>query len=105
MRTRTSRNPHKTDLKNMRNANDKDGNSDGNNHHPSLELARVARDRTLMIGEQSVATLETRVANPGALQHFQTALINLVSKANKLGLSLPIGLRISSPYDLTIGTP
>ena len=30
--------------------------------------------------------------------------MNLVSEANKLGLSLPIGLGISSPYYLTTST-
>ncbi|KAK0606894.1 hypothetical protein LWI29_005782 [Acer saccharum] len=43
----------------------------------------------------------TRVADPGVLQHFQTALVNLISEASKIGLSLPIGLGVSSPYELT----
>ncbi|KAK0574543.1 hypothetical protein LWI29_025229 [Acer saccharum] len=43
----------------------------------------------------------TRAADPGILQHFQAALVNLISEASKIGLSLPIGLGVSSPYELT----
>ncbi|KAK0575349.1 hypothetical protein LWI29_037705 [Acer saccharum] len=53
------------------------------------------------IGEQSAATPGTRAADPGILQHFQAALVNLISEASKIGLSLPIGLGVSSPYELT----
>ena len=47
------------------------------------------------------------MADPGTLHHFQTALMNLVSEAQKIGLSLPVGLGIPSPYDLasTLGGP
>ena len=83
----------------MSNPSDKDGNSSGDNHCQVPEATGVAGDSTLMTGEQLVATLETRVANPGTLQHFQTALMNLVSEANKLKLTLSTGLGLSSPYD------
>ena len=55
---------------------------------------------TQPIGEQSAATPGTGIIDPGTLQHFQTALMNLVSEAGKIGLSLPIGLGVSSPYEL-----
>ena len=84
----------------MSNACNKDKNSSGDNHRQVPEATGVVGDGTLMTGEQSVATSETRVADLGTLQHFQTALMNLVSEANKLGLTLPIGLGIFSPYDL-----
>ncbi|KAK0584484.1 hypothetical protein LWI29_013992 [Acer saccharum] len=40
------------------------------------------------------------VVEPAA-PHFQAALVNLISEASKIGLSLPIGLGVSSPYELT----
>ena len=45
------------------------------------------------------------MADPGNLQYFQTALMNLVSKANKLRLTLHIGMGISSLYNLTTNMP
>src|SRR5579862_9257899 len=53
-----------------------------------------------MTGEQSTATPGTGISDPGTLQQFQTALMNLVSEASKIGLSLPIGPGVSSPYEL-----
>ncbi|KAK4849371.1 hypothetical protein QYF36_024100 [Acer negundo] len=44
------------------------------------------------------------IVNPGTLQHLQAVLANVVSEANKLRLTLPIGLGIPSPYDLTAST-
>ncbi|KAK0575777.1 hypothetical protein LWI29_006825 [Acer saccharum] len=57
--------------------------------------------QAVTIGEQSAATPGTRAADPRILQHFQAALVNLISEASKIGLSLPIGLGVSSPYELT----
>ena len=65
----------------------------------------VVGDRTLTTGEHSAATPGTRIVDPETLQHFQTALMNLVSEASKIGLSLPIGLGVFSPYELTTSTP
>ena len=84
----------------MSNDSDKDGNSSGDQ---VVEVTPI-RDGVMMTGEQSAVTPGTRIADPGTLQHFQAALMNLVSEANKIGLSLPIDLGVSSPYEL-ITTP
>ena len=65
-----------------------------------MEATPTIRDGAVMTGEQSVATLGARIIDLGTLQHFQTALMNMVSKASKIGLSLPIGPGVSSPYEL-----
>ncbi|KAK0591666.1 hypothetical protein LWI29_005884 [Acer saccharum] len=82
----------------MNNDSDRDGNSSGD---LVVEPAAPMGDRAVTVGEQSAATPGTRVADPGILQHFQAALVNLISEASKIGLSLPIGLGVSSPYELT----
>ena len=82
----------------MNNNSDKDGNSSGD---LIIEPTAPTGDRAVMIGEQLATTLGTRVADPGVLQYFQTALVNLISEAGKIGLSLPIGLGVSSLYELT----
>ncbi|KAK0594639.1 hypothetical protein LWI29_020395 [Acer saccharum] len=82
----------------MNNDNDRDGNSSGD---LIVEPTASTGDRVVAIGEQSAATLGTRATDPGVLQHFQTALVNLISEASKIGFSLPIGLGVSSPYELT----
>ena len=97
----TSRNPYEQ-TQNMSNDSGKDKNSSSDQ---VLEAAVTAGDGALATGEQSAAILETRVVDPRTLQHFQTALMNLVSEANKIGLSLPIGMGVSSPYKLTTSTP
>ncbi|KAK1583619.1 hypothetical protein Q3G72_025597 [Acer saccharum] len=79
-------------------SHDKDGNSSGD---LIVEPTALTGDRAVTIGEQSAATPGTRAADPGVLQHFQTALVNLISEASKIGLSLPIGLEVSFPYELT----
>ena len=86
----------------MSNDSDKNGNSSDDQ---DLEAAVATGDGMLTTGEQSAATPETRIVDPGTLQHFQTALMNLVNDASKIGLSLPIGLGVSSPYELTTNTP
>ena len=83
----------------MNNDSDRDGNSSGD---LIVEPTAPIGDRAVAIGEQSAATPGTRAADPGVLQHFQTALVNLISEASKIGLSLPIGLGVSSPCELTI---
>ncbi|KAK0577392.1 hypothetical protein LWI29_032432 [Acer saccharum] len=82
----------------MNNDSDRDGNSSGD---LIVEPTAPTGDRTVTIGEQSAATPGTRAADPGILQHFQAALVNRISEASKIGLSLPIGLGASSPYELT----
>ncbi|KAK0584960.1 hypothetical protein LWI29_021411 [Acer saccharum] len=82
----------------MNNDSDRDGNSSGD---LVVEPAAPTGDRAVTVGEQSAATPGTRAADPGILQHFQAALVNLISEASKIGLSLPIGLGVSSPYELT----
>ncbi|KAK0578274.1 hypothetical protein LWI29_007853 [Acer saccharum] len=82
----------------MNNDSDRDGNSSGD---LVVEPTAPTGDRAVTIGEQSAATPGTRAADPGILQHFQAALVNLISEASKIGLSLPIGLGVSSPYELT----
>ncbi|KAK0584637.1 hypothetical protein LWI29_016457 [Acer saccharum] len=82
----------------MNNDSDRDGNSSGD---LVIEPAAPTGDRAVTVGEQSAATPGTRAADPGILQHFQAALVNLISEASKIGLSLPIGLGVSSPYELT----
>ena len=82
----------------MNNDSDRDGNSSGD---LVVEPTAPTGDRAVTIGEQSAATLGTRAADPGILQHFQAALVNLINEASKIGLSLPIGLGVSSPYELT----
>ena len=81
----------------MSNINNKDGTSSGVQIPEAIE---VAEDGALITGEQSIATPETRMADLGTLHHFQTALMNLVSEAQKIVLSFLVGLGISSPYDL-----
>ena len=85
----------------MSNNSDRDG-IPSNDQLP--EEAVVPGEETLATGEQSAATPGTRVTNE-TLQHFHTALVNLVNEANKIGLTLPIGLGASSPYELTTSTP
>ena len=68
------------------------------------QAATILGEDTLTTGEQSTATPGTRVANE-TLQHFHTALVNLVNEANKIGLTLPIGLGASSSYELTTSAP
>ena len=68
----------------MNNDSDKDGNSSGD---LIVEPTAPTGDRAVTIGEQSAATLGTRAADPGVLQHFQTVLVNLISEARKIGLS------------------
>ena len=85
----------------MSNNSDRDG-IPSNDQPP--EEAVVPGEETLATGEQSAATPGTRVTNE-TLQHFQTALVNLVNEANKIGLTLPIGLGASSPYELATSTP
>ncbi|KAK1551617.1 hypothetical protein Q3G72_001401 [Acer saccharum] len=92
----TSRNP--CELNNINNDSDRDGNSSGD---LVVEPTAPTGDKAVTIGEQSAATPRTRAADPGILQHFQAALVNLISEASKIGLSLPIGLGVSSPYELT----
>ena len=82
----------------MNNDSDTDGNSSGD---LIVEPTAPTGDRAVAIGEQSAATPGTRAADPGVLQHFQTALVNLISEASKIGLSLLIGLGVSSPYELS----
>ena len=82
----------------MNNDSDRDGNSSGD---LIVEPTVPTGDRAVAIGEQSATTPGTRAADLGVLQHFQTALVNLISEASKIGLSLPIGLGVSSPYELT----
>ncbi|KAK0582346.1 hypothetical protein LWI29_024479 [Acer saccharum] len=82
----------------MNNDSDRDGNSSGD---LVVEPTAPMGDRAVTVGEQSAATPGTRAADPRILQHFQAALVNLISEANKIGLSLPIGLGVSSPYELT----
>ncbi|KAK0588493.1 hypothetical protein LWI29_001623 [Acer saccharum] len=82
----------------MNNDSDRDGNSSGD---LVVEPTAPTGDRAVTVGEQSAATPGTRAADPGILQHFQAALVNLISEASKIGLSLPIGLGVSSPYELT----
>ena len=82
----------------MNNDSDKDGNSSGD---LIVEPTVPTGDKVVTIGEQSAATPRIRAVDPGVLQHFQTALVNLISEASKIGLSLPIGLGVSSPYELT----
>ncbi|KAK0570796.1 hypothetical protein LWI29_006672 [Acer saccharum] len=61
----------------------------------------LAKSRNVVAEETIPRSEGTRVADPGVLQHFQTVLVNLISEASKIGLSLPIGLGISSHYELT----
>ena len=68
------------------------------------QAATILGEETLTTGEQSAATPGTRAVNE-TLQHFHTALVNLVNEANKIGLTLPIGLGASSPYELTASAP
>ncbi|KAK4856572.1 hypothetical protein QYF36_018863 [Acer negundo] len=89
-------------------ASSKDGNSLGGNSHqdpgaaePPGDETGIAKGETLIIGEHSMTQENRTIVDPGNLRHFQIALVNLVSHANKLGLALPIGLEFSSPYDLT----
>ncbi|KAK0579704.1 hypothetical protein LWI29_030124 [Acer saccharum] len=63
----------------MNNDSDRDGNSSGD----------LVVEPTAPTGDRAVT-------------HFQAALVNLISEASKIGLSLPIGLGVSSPYELTI---
>ena len=81
----------------MSNDSDKDGNSSGDQ---IVEVTPTIGGEAVMAGEQSTATPGTGIVDPGTLQHFQTTLMNLVSEAGRIGLSLPIGLGISSPYEL-----
>ena len=81
----------------MSNDNDKDGNSSGDQ---IVEVTPTIGGGAMTTGEQPAVTSGTILIEQGTLQHFQTALMNLVSEANKIGLSLPIGLGVSSPYDL-----
>ena len=81
----------------MSNDSDKDGNSSGNR---IVEATPATGGGAVMAGEQPAAAPGTIIIDQGTLQHFQTALMNLVSEANKIGLSLPIGLGVSSPYEL-----
>ena len=71
----------------MNNDSDKDGNSSGD---LIVEPTAPTGDRAVTICEQSAATPGIRAADPGVLQHFQTALVNLISKASEIGLSFPI---------------
>ncbi|KAK0592398.1 hypothetical protein LWI29_018447 [Acer saccharum] len=54
----------------MNNDSDKDGNSSGD---LTVEPTAPTGDRAVTIWEQSAATPGTRAADPGVLQHFQTA--------------------------------
>ena len=92
----TSRNPYER-TSDMSNVSSKDGTSSG---IQVPEPIAAVEDAVLITREQSIATLGTRMADPGILHHFQTALMSLVSEAQKIGLSLPVGLGIPSPYDL-----
>ena len=84
----------------MSNNSERDG-IPSNDRFP--EEAVVPGEEALATGEQSVATPGTGVTNE-TLQHFHAALVNLVNEANKIGLTLPIGLGASSPYELTTST-
>ncbi|KAK0585937.1 hypothetical protein LWI29_036576 [Acer saccharum] len=44
---------------------------------------------------------EDLIVEPTAPTGDRTTLVNLISEASKIGLSLPIGLGVSSPYELT----
>ena len=81
----------------MSNDSNKDGNSSGDR---IVETTPATGGGAVMTGEQPTVAPGTILIDQGTLQHFQTALMNLVSEANKIGLSLPIGLGVSSPYDL-----
>ena len=81
----------------MSNDSDRDGNSSG---EQIVEATPTIGGGAVMVGEQSAETPGAGVIDPGTLQHFQIALMNLVSEAGKIGLSLPIGLGVSSPYEL-----
>ena len=81
----------------MSNDSDKDGNSSGDQ---VVEVTLTIRDPIVMAGEQSAATPGIGISDLGTLQHLQTALMNLVSEASKIGLSSPIGLGVSSSYEL-----
>ena len=81
----------------MSNDSDRDGNSRGDQ---IVEATPTIGGGAVMAGEQSAATPGTGVVDLGTLQHFQTALMNLVSEAGKIKLSLPIGLRVSSSNEL-----
>ena len=48
------------------------------------QAATILGEETLTTGEQSTATPGTRAVNE-TLQHFHTALVNLVNEANKIG--------------------
>ena len=65
-----------------------------------METTPATGGGAVMTGEQPATAPGTIIIDQGTLQHFQTALMNLVSEANKIGLSLPIGLGVSSPYEL-----
>ena len=82
---------------NMSNGSDRD---EIPNNDQIPQAATILGEETLTTGEQSAATPGTRAVNE-TLQHFHTALVNLVNEANKIGLTLPIGLGASSPYELT----
>ena len=73
----------------MSNDSDKDGNSSGDQ---IVEVTPTIGGEAVVAGEQSTATPGTGIVDPGTLQHFQTMLMNLVSEAGRIGLSLPIGL-------------
>ena len=81
----------------MSNDSDNDDNSSGDQ---IVEVTPTMWDGVVMAGEQSAATPGIRIIDPGTLQHFQTALMNLVSEASKIGFSLPLGLGVASPYEL-----
>src|SRR5579862_2814286 len=81
----------------MSNDSNKDGYSSGDR---IVETTPATGGGAVMTGEQPAVAPGTILIDQGTLQHFQTALMNLISEANKIGLSLPIGLGVSSPYDL-----
>ena len=67
----------------MSNDSDKDGNS---GRDQIVEVTPTIGGEAAMAGEQSTAAPGTIIIDQGTLQHFQTALMNLVSEANKIGL-------------------
>ena len=81
----------------MSNDSDKDGNSNGDQ---IVEVTPTIGGGAVRTRKQSAAAPGTILIDQGTLQHFQTALMNLVSEASKIGLSFPIGLGVSSPYEL-----
>ena len=78
----------------MSNDSDKDGNSSGDQ---IVEATPTIGGGAVIAGEQSAATPGAGVVDPRTLQHFQTALMNLVSEASKIGLSLLLTVKIGLP--------